>query len=74
MCSENNLQKSNLPLHRVGLIDLTQVSDLVTGKLPTEASQHLFYISIYEQYQHITFGSVSLIDMFINLWALFLNF
>lgn len=49
MCSENNL---------VGLIDLTQVSDLVTGKLPTEASQHLFHISICEQYQHITIGSI----------------
>lgn len=30
MCSENNLQKSILPLYHVDLIDLTQVSDLVT--------------------------------------------
>lgn len=58
MCSENNLQKSILPLHHVGLIDLTQVSDLVTGKLPSEVSQHLFYISVYEQYQHINIGSI----------------
>lgn len=74
MCSENNLQKSILPLHHVGLIDLTGLRLGNRQVTLWGISTPILYF-VYEQYQHINTGSIWLIDnMFIKLWALYLNF